>query len=195
VSANLSGLLPGTTYHYRLVAQNATGSSPGVDRQFTTLSPPEPTPEPKPEPTPPSPPATSTPTPAPVVTSPPAPSGPSAPAPSPTGTGPLLSALKLTVPHHGSTVSGSLQAGASGRVEIELLAKASAVGGKGSKGVLVGHLQRTTTGGKVSFSLALDSRGKQALKRHHSLAVSLKVTFVPKHGAKLSTVKSVTLRS
>jgi hypothetical protein len=32
----LSGLLPGTTYHYRAVAKNASGVTLGADRQFTT---------------------------------------------------------------------------------------------------------------------------------------------------------------
>jgi len=36
VSAGLSGLLPGTTYHYRLFAQNANGVQPGRDQTFTT---------------------------------------------------------------------------------------------------------------------------------------------------------------
>ena len=36
VSAVLSGLLSGTTYHYRLVATNASGTSTGADATFTT---------------------------------------------------------------------------------------------------------------------------------------------------------------
>jgi hypothetical protein len=40
VSANLTGLSPGQTYHYRLVATNATGTSQGSDQTFTTSSPP-----------------------------------------------------------------------------------------------------------------------------------------------------------
>ena len=35
-SANLSGLRPGTTYHYRIKATNATGSAYGSDQTFTT---------------------------------------------------------------------------------------------------------------------------------------------------------------
>lgn len=38
-SAALSGLTPGTTYHYRIVANNATGKSLGVDETFTTPTP------------------------------------------------------------------------------------------------------------------------------------------------------------
>jgi hypothetical protein len=39
VAAAISGLAPGTTYHFRIVATNATGTSVGVDRTFTTLKP------------------------------------------------------------------------------------------------------------------------------------------------------------
>jgi outer membrane protein assembly factor BamB len=38
ISANLSGLSPGTTYHYRLVAKNAAGTTFGADQTFTTAS-------------------------------------------------------------------------------------------------------------------------------------------------------------
>jgi Concanavalin A-like lectin/glucanases superfamily len=36
VAANVSGLTPGATYHYRLVATNATGTTQGEDRVFTS---------------------------------------------------------------------------------------------------------------------------------------------------------------
>lgn len=39
VSAILTGLAPSTTYHFRLVATNASGSSQGQDKTFTTLAP------------------------------------------------------------------------------------------------------------------------------------------------------------
>jgi hypothetical protein len=38
VAANVSGLTPGATYHYRLVATNATGTTTGADKTFTTSS-------------------------------------------------------------------------------------------------------------------------------------------------------------
>jgi hypothetical protein len=38
VSQPLSGLQPGTTYHFRFVAQNVTGTKVGEDRHFTTLA-------------------------------------------------------------------------------------------------------------------------------------------------------------
>lgn len=40
VHADLSGLAPGTTYHFRLEAANASGTNVGQDRTFTTTGPP-----------------------------------------------------------------------------------------------------------------------------------------------------------
>ena len=37
VSASISGLVPGTTYHYRATGTNANGTTDGVDMTFTTL--------------------------------------------------------------------------------------------------------------------------------------------------------------
>jgi phosphodiesterase/alkaline phosphatase D-like protein len=42
VSTTASGLIPGTTYHYRLVATNGSGESIGADRTFTTAGNPPP---------------------------------------------------------------------------------------------------------------------------------------------------------
>ena len=40
VAIGITGLTPGATYHFRIVAQNATGTSPGSDQTFTTTGPP-----------------------------------------------------------------------------------------------------------------------------------------------------------
>ncbi len=69
LSADLSNLSPSTTYHYRAVSHNATGTTYGSDQAFTTA----------PAPPPPPPPAPPAPTPAPASAPPPAP----APAPAP----------------------------------------------------------------------------------------------------------------
>jgi hypothetical protein len=46
VTAPLSALSGGTTYHYRLVASNAAGNGQGADKTFKTASPPTPLPVP-----------------------------------------------------------------------------------------------------------------------------------------------------
>ena len=43
ITANLTGLLEGTTYHFRIKAVSANGTVEGVDRTFTTTSAPPPT--------------------------------------------------------------------------------------------------------------------------------------------------------
>lgn len=43
VTAALSGLDPGVTYHYRVVASSTNGTTPGADLTFTTAAPPVPT--------------------------------------------------------------------------------------------------------------------------------------------------------
>ncbi len=47
-SQQLSGLSPGTTYHFQLVAGNSGGTTPGLDQTFTTASTPPPPPPPAP---------------------------------------------------------------------------------------------------------------------------------------------------
>jgi phosphodiesterase/alkaline phosphatase D-like protein len=37
VSVTIGGLLPGTTYHYRVVGQNSSGTTFGADSTFATL--------------------------------------------------------------------------------------------------------------------------------------------------------------
>lgn len=45
VSAELGGLAPGSTYHYRLLATNALGTTNGPDQTFTTATAPQPLPQ------------------------------------------------------------------------------------------------------------------------------------------------------
>jgi hypothetical protein len=45
VSRTITGLTAGTTYHYRLIATNKSGTTVGADRTFTTSGPPPPPPK------------------------------------------------------------------------------------------------------------------------------------------------------
>jgi hypothetical protein len=53
-NATLDGLNPATTYHYRVVATNAGGTTKGADQTFTTASAAQPAPPSPPSPAPPS---------------------------------------------------------------------------------------------------------------------------------------------
>jgi hypothetical protein len=193
VSATLKGLTPGTEYHFRLVAKNKQGPAEGLDLSFKTMSPPakEPTKEPPAkEPTP-----SPTPTPAP---------GPISPEPEIV---PLVrpfveSSLKLTAPGHGSSVRGSVEvskSGVGGRLEIDLIANSASlakVRHKKSTSTLVGRLVRASvSAGKVSFSVSLTARGKRALRRHHRLALTVKITLTPTRGAAVTVTHGVVLHA
>ena len=187
-NAPLTALAAGTVYHFRVVAKNASGTTPGADRTFTTTAPPAP------EATP----TTTVTTPAPVT-------GGSAmttattpivtPAPGP----PIVGSPSLHPGQRGTSVTGSLHVastGAGGRLEVDVFAKdASITRAKRSSPVLVGRIVRSSIpAGTVSFSVKLDAKARSALRRHHGLVVSVKVTLTPADGPAVSVTRSVLLR-
>lgn len=196
VSVPVSGLAAGATYHYRLVAKNEKGTVEGTDATFTTLSPTLPE-EPAKEPPAggPSPTPTSTPTPAPMP-------GPISPSPELAPLVPPLveGSLELAAPRHRTSVRGSLQvsrSGASGRLEVDLLANSALHSRRGPHGkqIVVGRLVRASVpAGKVSFSVGLNAHGKSALHRHRKLAVTVKITLTPPVGKAQQMTRSVILR-
>jgi hypothetical protein len=190
VSATVKGLTPGTEYHFRLVAENHQGSEKGMDGSFKTASPAakEPTPptkEPSPTPTP-------TPTPTP---------GPISPEPEivpPVGGSPVAT-LALASAQHGDAVHGTIQVPAAdggARLEVQLLAQgASLAKVKRSSSSRVGRFVRSSApAGTVSFTVALDAQAKRALRKHHKLALTVKIVLTPKHGAAMTLTRSVVVR-
>jgi plastocyanin len=192
-SLQLTGLLPGTVYHYRLVAKNASGPSDGLDHEFKTTSPSEKElPPSSPPPTTTIPPPTTTP-----LVTPPAPE-------EGFKLGPVLLAgsAKLTAPRHASTIHGSVevgQAGGGGRLEVDLTTKAAFISkahGSGSKRVRVGRLVRQAIPiGKVSFAVSLTAQGKRALAHRHSLPLTVTITLMPIQGSASTLARTITLRS
>jgi hypothetical protein len=184
VSATLKGLIPGTEYHFRLVAKNNQGPAEGLDHSFKTMSPPtkEPTPpakEPPPAPTP----TGGNPT---ATTS----SSPSSGQPkTEPASGPPFGSLKLTSTQHGGVVHGSLvvsSSGSEGQLQIELLTKGAAP---------VGKLVRSSLhAGKLTFALTLSAKAKHTLKIHHRLALTVKIVLTPKHGVAMTLTRSVVVR-
>jgi plastocyanin len=191
-STTLTGLAPGTVYHFRLSAKNGSGPSTGADGSFTTASPPTPLPLPPAGPvggrTPPTlaPPVS-------ILT----PKPESSPV---LGSALVASSLKLIAPRHTSSLRVSVQvaqAGAGGRLELELLTKGSLLG-KGSKGsrlVLVGRVvRRSTPSGGLSLSVALTARAKHVLTRRHSLPLTVKIVLTPTQGSPQTLTRTLTLR-
>ncbi len=204
VFAPLSGLAPGTVYHFEIVAHNSFGDAPGLDREFTTASPPEPSPSPSPSPpsgTTGTPTTTST-----TVTPPPIASVPvasnSGVSPIAIGGSPLVgsasAAIKVAGAQHGSAVHGSLDisaAGAGGRLELDLLAGSASLARRHARQVRIGRFIRASlAAGRVPFAVSLNAQAKRALHRRHHLAVVVQVTLTPLQGTPISTTRSVTLR-
>ena len=202
VAAVLSGLAPGTTYHFQLVAHNALGDAPGSDRTFKTASPETTTTtttttsqsQPPPSTT------TSTTTTA-TTTPPPAGSGSNLGV---SGGSPLAgsasAALKLASAQRGSAIHGTLAiapAGAGARLEVDLLSASAALArSRGhARQVRIGRLVRASlVPGTVSFSVPLTAQAKRALGRHHRLPVIVQITVTPANGKAVTLTRGVVLR-
>ena len=209
VSAAVTGLMPGGEYHFRLVAENESGSVPGHDLTFMAASTPptkEPTSEPTKEPTsepvkeptseptkePPAREASSTPTSTggnPTVTT----AGPPSSGQPKIGpaSGPLLGSVELASAQHGEAVHGSLivsSAGSGGKLQIELLAKGAAA----PLGKLV---HSSLHAGNLTFALPLRADGKATLRRHRRLALTVKITLTPPHGTAMTVTRAVVVRA
>ncbi len=109
-------------------------------------------------------------------------------------------ALKLAGSQHGSTVHGAIkvsQAGAGGRLEVGLVAAGASLAKAGhTKQVRVGRLVRSSLqAGSVSFSVPLNAKGKAALRRRRHLALTVKITLTPLHGAAVMLTRSVIVRA
>jgi hypothetical protein len=131
------------------------------------------------------------------------PPGTTTSAPTPGGesqTGSPLSGTKINSSQRGTTVKGSVQiskAGAGDRLEVDLLATIASL-------AKAGHATTQTVGrfvtasvstGQRPFSVKLDARARRALKRHHLLALKVKITLAPVYGQPTTTTRSVTLHA
>jgi hypothetical protein len=109
-------------------------------------------------------------------------------------------ALKLAGSQHGSTVRGQVkvsQAGSGGRLEVGLFAAGASLAKAGHSGqVRVGRLVRSSlTAGSVSFSVPLSAKGKAALRHHRRLALTVKITLTPAHGATVTVTRGVVVHA
>ncbi|MFL5884637.1 MAG: hypothetical protein ACJ77M_06165, partial [Thermoleophilaceae bacterium] len=193
VTANLSGLAPATTYHYRLAGSRNGFPLNGSDATFTTVaasSPPPPPPPPPPpsggSPPPPQPPASSPP----ISTTP-------VPIQLPGVTPVLPPALgKLTVPGKLSLkrvfakgVQLSVNAPISGsRVQAALHLTASAAAAKKSPIVTVVRVSR---GGTVTLVLRPKSSARRRIGKRRSLMI--RITVTPPGGSALAVTRTLRL--
>jgi hypothetical protein len=180
VSTTVTGLTPGSDYHFRLVARNKLGSVQGNDLTFMAAStPPVKEPSPTLTPTGGNPTATSF-------------SSPSFGQPrAEPASGPLFGSVKLAFTQHGGAVHGSLVvslAGSEGKLQIELLTKGAAAP--------VDKLGRSSLhAGKLTFALLLNARGKAALRRHRRLTLTVKITLTPAHGAAVTVTRGIVVHA
>ncbi len=133
-----------------------------------------------------------------TTTSPTGPAGGSGPgaAPSSPLVGSASEAVKLARTQHGSAVRGSVkisQAGSGGRLEIGLFAVGASLAKAGhSKQMRVGQLVRSSLkAGSVSFSVPLNAKGRAALRHRRRLALTVKITLTPLHGAAVTVTRGV----
>jgi hypothetical protein len=87
-------------------------------------------------------------------------------------------------------------AAAGGRLEVQLLAPGSSLGGAAHAApVQVGLLVRSPLrAGTATFSVALDARARRALRRHGHLALSVKITLNAAHSSSLRITRAVVVR-
>jgi plastocyanin len=109
-------------------------------------------------------------------------------------------AIKLAAGSNGGRVHGSIavsQAGAKGRLEVDLLARSATLASAGnSQQLLVGRFVRSSlAAGTVRFSVALDGRAKRALARHGHLVLGVRVILTPLAGAPLRVLRGVVLHA
>ena len=126
-------------------------------------------------------------------------SGPAPAGESPTGS-PLSGAPKIGSSQRGSTVEGSLEvskAGGGDRLEVELLATTASLAkaGHATQQVVGRSVSASVSAGQRSFSVKLNAKAKRALKRHHRLALKVKITLTPTHGEPTTVTRSVTLHA
>ena len=49
--------------------------------------------------------------------------------------------------------------------------------------------------GKLTFALSLSAKGKAALRRHRRLALTVKITLTPLHGAAVTVTRGVVVHA
>jgi plastocyanin len=114
--------------------------------------------------------------------------------------GSAANAIGLARAQHGKSVSGSVQisrAGVGARLRVDLLTSAASLGkGRHSAQIRVGRLLRSSLkAGKLSFLVPLDAKARAALHHNRRLALTVKITLTPEHGATVKVTRSIVVHA
>ena len=108
-------------------------------------------------------------------------------------------AVKVAKIQRGGSVKGSLQiskAGGGDRLEVDLFATTASLAKTGHATQVVGRfVSASVSAGQRSFSVKLNAKARRALKRHHRLALKVKIVLTPANGEATSVTRSVTLHA
>ena len=125
-------------------------------------------------------------------------SGPAPGGENPTGS-PLSGAPRISSSQRGGTVKGSLEVSKDGvgdRLEVDLIATTASLAKAGHATQVVGRFVSTSvSAGQRSFSVKLNTKARRALKRHHRLALKVKITLTPAYGEAAGVTRSMTLHA
>jgi plastocyanin len=121
-------------------------------------------------------------------------------APTVTSGSPFLDAPSLGAKQRGTAVRGLLYvspAGAGDTLQVNLLASRAALAQTGhARPVSVGRLVRSSvSAGRQSFSVKLSASAARALRRHRSLALTVRITLTSPRGGTVTATRSVVLRA
>jgi hypothetical protein len=104
-------------------------------------------------------------------------------------------AVKVAKSQRGGTIKGSLQiskAGAGDRLEVDLLATVASLAKAGHATQVVGRfVSASISAGQRPFSVKLNAKARRALRRHHRLALKVKIVLTPAGGEALTITRSV----
>jgi subtilase family serine protease len=189
VSADLTGLSAGTTYHYRLVATNAVGEAVGSDQTFTTLA----GGSAGPNLTPATATTTTTPATSASASTSTGESGPPLPAP----TLAVASHRRASVLRHGLRIVVGCSTGCSIAASLAADAKAAKrLRLSGHAPIVVSRTRHTlTAAGKVKLVLRLSRRARAALTRTRSVTLALRVVVTDPTGARHVLTRRVRIAS
>jgi len=169
-TAALSGLIPGTTYHFRIVATNSGGTANGADQTFTTTT------------TPPS-------------TTPPPTVPPASPPTIQSFAGVKLVSTKLSYARGIITLTLRCPSATTGRCSGRTTLRGRKAGGRKASSVIVGRASFSIRpGARATIKLRVSRPGRRRMAASHGVAATDTNTARDSAGHSKTTVTAVTIR-